>query len=385
MNVQIYEEASDWIVRHRETALDERERREFDRWLRRSPQHVCAYLEMSSMWEDLSALGDDWNPVAGDLIKKARSEDNVTPISVSAAAAASAPVVASPARRDGNADSGPGHRRAGMFYALAASMLLASICMGWFYSQRGIYETGIGEQRSLTLADGSMAELNARSRIKVRYSDSGRYIDLLEGQALFRVAKNKRRPFIVRTGDTQVRAVGTSFDVNRTGSGTVVTVLEGRIAVHAIQHPIVPAVVAERGVSARIDGTSIGAGAEAGGGGYSSTSGINAEANEILIAAGEQIVVTPEQIVAPRVTNVAAATAWTQHNLVFDAAPLAQVVEEFNRYNSRRLVIEDAELADLHVSGVFSSVDPGLLVRFLRAQPELAIDELGAEIRIRKK
>src|SRR5690606_26847429 len=88
-----------------------------------------------------------------------------------------------------------------------------------------------GEQRTVTLADGSVIELNARSRIKVRYADRERAIDLLQGQALFRVAKDPTKPFIVASGGTYVRAVGTQFDVYKKSVGTVVTVVEGRVAV----------------------------------------------------------------------------------------------------------------------------------------------------------
>jgi len=70
---------------------------------------------------------------------------------------------------------------------------------------------------------------------------------------------------------------------------------------------------------------------------------------------------------------------------VFDSSPLAEVAEEFNRYNTRQLVIENPQLADFHVSGVFSSVDPTLLLRFLRTQPDLVVEETDREIRISRK
>src|SRR5262249_19085135 len=93
------------------------------------------------------------------------------------------------------------------------------------------YGTERGEHRSVTLAGGSSVELNAVSKIRVRFSTHERAVDLLAGQALFRVAKDATRPFVVVTGDTHVRAVGTQFDVNRKGSRTIVTVLEGRVSV----------------------------------------------------------------------------------------------------------------------------------------------------------
>jgi transmembrane sensor len=107
----------------------------------------------------------------------------------------------------------------------------------------------------------------------------------------------------------------------------------------------------------------------------------------IFIGAGEQAVVTfgPTGTISSRPANIAAATAWTHRSLVFDSSPLTEVAEEFNRYNARPIVIMGTQLAEFHVSGVFSSVEPSLFLRFLRAQPELVVVETGKEVRISKK
>ncbi len=227
--------------------------------------------------------------------------------------------------------------------ALAASVFLIAVGIG-FYFQRGMYATDIGEQRSVTLQDGSVIDLNARSRIRVRYGSDTRHIDLMEGQALFHVARDRARPFIVASGDTQVRAVGTAFDVNRKAAGVVVTVVEGRVTVLApsVQH-----------------------------------SGTGA-----LLAAGEQLSVSGTSARKAERPDIAAATAWTQHRLVFNAAPLSEVVEEFNRYNARQLVIDAPELETFGVVGVFSSTDPAALLRFLSAQPGIRVEEGSDRIRI---
>jgi transmembrane sensor len=82
--------------------------------------------------------------------------------------------------------------------------------------------------------------------------------------------------------------------------------------------------------------------------------------------------------------NIASATAWTQRRLVFESASLADVADEFNRYNDRQLIVGDRRLETFHVSGVFSSTDPASLIRFLRARPELRIIETESQIRIEK-
>jgi transmembrane sensor len=213
-----------------------------------------------------------------------------------------------------------------------------------FTVQRGVYATDIGEQRSVTLQDGSVIDLNARSRIRVRYTDGTRRIDLIEGQALFHVAKDSTRPFIVTSGSTHVRAVGTQFDVNRKSAGIIVTVVEGRVAVLA-------------------------------------PSALPSEAGT-LVAAGEQLNVTATSARKTERPDISAATAWTQHRLVFNSAALSDVVEEFNRYNTRQLVIDAPELESFGVVGVFSSTDPSALLRFLNAQPGVRVEERGDRIHI---
>jgi transmembrane sensor len=391
MNTQIYEEASDWIVKNREGHLDAQEKKRFDAWLRESPQNLRAYLEMSAVWEDVASIDPGLNAGADELIARARAEGNIVPLE-------------SPARQTrGLPEKGPrkgkipAFGRVGLYYGLAASVLLTLACI-WLYGQRNTYSTGVGEQRSIVLNDGSTVELNSRSRVRVRFSDAERDIDLIEGQALFHVAKNPQRPFIVSADGTHIRAVGTQFDVYRKSSGTVVTVVEGKVAVFGEPHPSSLASHPVNGDSAvpsssqnpnastlPLQVTGERSGPLSGRG--EALAPDDSANGAIFLAAGEQVTVTRASTVAvsPKQANVAAATAWTRRSLVFDSAPLTEVAQEFNRYNTRPLVIVDPQLAEFHVSGVFSSVEPSLLLRFLRGQPELAVEVTDREIRISKK
>ena len=335
MNTQIYEEASDWLVKHRTGELGEADRVAFDSWLRTSPAHVRAYLEMSEIWEDAAALDPATSASVDELVARAQGEGNVVALS---------PKVAD---RGAVTDA----RTA---WKVPARLLLAAavavVCVGggvfaWL-NRAPVYSTGVGEQRSLTLEDGSTVTLDTRTRIRVRFSARERDIELLEGQALFRVAKNDRQPFVVQSDAAAVRVVGTEFDMYRQRAGVTVTVLEGRVAV-------------------------------------TSSSEQRRADDAVLVPAGQQVAVLGSAAVTPSaIADVAAATAWTQRRLIFESTPLSAVVEEFNRYNTRRLVIAAPRLSSFHVSGVFSSTDPTLLVQFLRMQAEIAVRESDHEIDI---
>ena len=410
MNAQIYEEATLWLIEHREKSLSAKQRREFDNWLRQSPHHVRAYLEISAIWEDVPALDANWNPTASQLIDRARNEENVC----SLAESARTPVIADSAwRRFSSTKRGGAWREVSMrFVAVSAVFLVAIVGVAiWNVISGSTYSTGIGEQRSIVLADGSIVELNSRSRLRIRYTAAQRDIDLIEGQALFRVAHNAARPFVVHSGAVNVRAVGTEFDVYKKRVGTIVTVVEGKVAVLASALPLRQDFPApredradghndsqpERSATGEASGAATAADAIDPPDAARSTrrsvplAGSNVGGQAILLAAGEQLTVsnaksaTGSAGAGPQRTNVAAATAWTHRSLVFESMPLAEVAEEFNRYNSRQLVIVDPELTHIRISGMFSSEDPALLLKFLKTQPELSINETETEVRISRQ
>ncbi|MEJ1964507.1 MAG: FecR family protein [Gammaproteobacteria bacterium] len=347
-NRQIIEEAAEWFVEINEGEADNETRRRFHAWLSLSPEHVRAYLEMVPLWEEGAELDTGANGDPRALIGWCRAGDNVVPLAVPAGSPQSAE------KGSDNRHRGPAtvSVRLANRFVLAACVLVAAIGVSaWLYASRGTYSAGLGEQRVIALDDGSKIELNSRSRLKVRFTSATRSVELIDGQALFQVAKDAARPFIVRSGDTQVRAVGTQFDVYRRSGSTVVTVVEGRVAVSSPS-----SVETERKAERTSDA--------------------------IGLVAGEQIVVGRATAPRPERTDVAVATAWTQQRLVFFRTPLTEVAEEFNRYNKRELVIKDAELRSFHVSGTFSSTDPASLLRFLRAQPELQVNETSAAIEV---
>jgi transmembrane sensor len=401
-NRQILEEASGWFVDFRVDDVDARVREEFNAWLRRSPEHIQAYFEIARTYAELPEVKPGGRIDVDGLIALARASDNVVALETGAhpnplprageGTRIHRPLPLGECQGEG---SSPHSRR----ILLAAAIVFACVASGvstWLVWHRSpTYSTEIGEQRSVTLADGSTVNLNARSRIRIRFSEKERNVELMEGQALFDVAKDKARPFVVRTDGTLVRAVGTQFDVNRKMSGTTVTVVEGRVAVvHESTSPWSRLLTAERketpAVPARgLDERSSNAGEPSrlpeGAGPSDAVLRGTPNSPAILLSAGEQVTVTASMVAEPMRANLAAATAWTQRRLVFESTSLLDVAEEFNRYNARPLIVEDASLADFHVSGVYSSTEPTSLLRFLRDQPNLSVNETESEIRISRK
>lgn len=357
-NRQVYDEAAEWFVNFRCGDIDGAAKKSFNQWLRQSPHHIEAYLEVSAFWADVPQVVSKEEIDVAALIAQARAEANVVELGPFDERENQTAGMA-PAKK-------PFTRRP---FAMAASVLIAGVgvaALVWWQLSAPTYTTGIGEQRLIALPDGSSVELNTRSRIRVHITAEKREVELLDGQALFRVEQDPNRPFIVQSGATLVRAVGTRFDVYRKTSGTVVTVLEGRVAIlpHTVDAtPLrAPSIDSpKQRVSTEADGA------------------------PVFLSAGEQITVTATRVLKAEPANVAVATAWTQRQLVFQGTPLPEVVAEVNRYNSRQIVIADPTLQTVRISGVFSLTRPTSLVLFLRDEVGLQVNEEGDRILISRE
>ncbi|MEJ0040422.1 MAG: FecR domain-containing protein [Gammaproteobacteria bacterium] len=327
MNAQILEEAADWLVDFNSgSTVDAAAREKFDAWLRASPEHVRAYLELVSVWEDGEALPYGEDVSATTLISMAQASDpNV--VALRPELASTPPMSGSSAARLPR-----GWRRFAAVAAITAVISVVAITSVWLSDDSHIFSTGVGEQRSISLEDGSTVVLNAHSRLRIDFTPARRDVRLVEGQALFRVAHDAQRPFIVTSDSTQVRAVGTEFDVNRRRGGTVVTVVEGAVDVS---------------------------------GGAASPQAPPSE----RLTGGHRVVVRDFEISNAEKADVRGVTAWTQRRLVFNASTLGEVAEEFNRFNQQRIVLRDEAAAGFPITATFSSTSTEPLVRFLKIQP----------------
>ena len=301
----IIEEAARWVVCLGASDVSLEDRRQFIAWIKRSPVHLHEYLRSESTWSDLAYVD------AGKRIDVAKllAEPDADVVELAPGTTASTPT-----RR----------RKRSFIAAIAASVVLGIAGLLWYQAQSaGRYVTDVGEQRTARLDDGSTIVLNTGTELRVELSERQRAVHLLKGEALFNVASDPLRPFRVLSDHTVAQAIGTSFVVRRQAGQTIVTVIEGQVAV---------------------------------------ASGSNH--NEQL-AAGVRARVANDVIETAPVANPVAVTAWRSGRLIFDGETLAEAVAEFNRYNKVQIVVEDAQLAAERVSGVFDAHQPQSLVLFL--------------------
>jgi transmembrane sensor len=237
----------------------------------------------------------------------------------------------------------------------------AVIALAWLWSSSGVaeYRAGPGDQITAALVDGSRVRLNTRTHIRARLSASSRDVELLEGEALFKVAKDAHRPFRVFVKGSEIRAVGTEFNVYRQRDVTTVTVLEGQVEVmHA--SPSVPHFLPR------------------------APDEVRAASLVARLSPRQQAAVALDGAVLRMGTvDVSRVTAWTQALLRFSGETLGEVVEQFNRYNTLRMVLEDPSLAEVRVSGVFSPTDVDSFLAYLMKHTEhVTTEESGGVIHV---
>lgn len=324
-STSLAEQAAFWWQVFQDGEATAADHREFADWTSRSREHVEAYLEVALLHKALKAPTVRWPETSAEqLIREARAAPP-DPVQLQ-------PHTPSTPQRQ---ESRPPRWRLAL--AAAATAIFAFIGGGifWMLGQTRQYETALGEQRQVTLCDGTRVTLNTASKIEVRLRKSCRNVRLVQGEALFEVAQDAKRPFDVNAGDATVRAVGTQFNVDTRPQQTTVTVVEGRVAFVSGQVPV--------------------------------------------LIAGDRLVVTAAGTATiSHGVNVEAALAWTRNQLVFENRPLGEVAEEFNRYNGGRIVIESESLHAEKVTGTFQSNNPVAFVQFLSNIPGVIVRDDGS-------
>lgn len=316
------QEARDWLVKMGTGSVTAAERRAFEAWRDADPAHAAAYRKVERLWDQLAqwrelevlepldrlSWRERWQMWREQLRERQR------PIRLLPAAAAVAALVA-------------------LAFPAVQQMLRAAD-----------FHTETAQIADVTLPDGSRVTLGAESAIDERFTGKERRVALLRGEAFFNVSKDAARPFVVMIGDTAVRAVGTAFNVRRTGGTVRVDVSEGVVAVSR------PGDVK----------------------------------SERRLTAGQRLTVAPARPLAqlqPAPTPVKDVAAWRQGRLVYYGAPLHEVVADANRYYNGEIVIADPSLADLQLTAAFRSDEiEKLVLTVAEALPVIVIREDGGRL-----
>jgi transmembrane sensor len=209
-------------------------------------------------------------------------------------------------------------RRKLMFAGAALAAGIVGIAVLFTGSHR--YDTGLGETREVPLSDGSLVAINTQSAVEVKMHANLREVTLTRGEAWFQVAHDRKRPFIVSAGQIRVRAVGTAFSVRRHDEGADVQVTEGVV----------------------------------------DTWTVGEEDRRVRVAAGSKAYVAeyepPKPV--PASADIERSLAWREGQIVLEGETLDEAVAQFNRYNAKKLVIADADLAAEKLVGQFRATNP---------------------------
>ncbi len=325
-------EASAWIVRlhgpHRTPELEAG----FRAWLAADPENARQFERVTEVWEAGAT------PVPGIARVGHWQEDSPS----------------SPTRK----------------WLLAAAVAIVLVGAGTWTANtfwlNPTYATGIGEQRIVRLSDGTRITLNSDSRVAVTYRDIERRVRVERGEAYFEVARDTARPFLVRAGEHQVKALGTAFIVRYDPLRTAVTLVEGKIAVSSL-----PA-SGTSGLPEQSD--------------KDQTRADNPEPPDIrtvtYLNPGQRVVFAkakPPTLDEPRIEAV---TAWRRGEVMLDKTALTDAIAEMNRYDKTTLVIDDPAIADLQISGIYHTGDSETFAKMISKLYGLDVIHQDGRIRL---
>jgi transmembrane sensor len=351
------EQAVEWFMRLRSDSARVEDLPELQRWIDSDSQNAVAYQQVCASWAAVGLHASAPEVVIGrrDALENARKAGRHHWTTCFARRPRIAQVAAS----------------AGMIVVLA---------LGWWFvtaQHSSVYATEVSEQRTVTLQDGSVIAIDARSRVRVRYTDKERLVSLEQGQARFTVAKDPLRPFRVHVRDQTVVALGTQFDVELISENVLVTLIEGHIAVTGLEGGPLGAENGENRKYSNSTGSAATGEAERStprekdekenslllvrrtvepsSANLSSRSREGAGVVELTAGEGLRIHRDGRAVLVANI-NLDRIATWQSGKIFFDNEPLASAAERVNRYSRRRIEV-DPSVATLGISGVFNTVD----------------------------
>ena len=312
---RIREQASEWIIRLEDPAIQDDDIQELVTWLDSNPHHRTEFLELASLWGNMDVLSELAEIIPLESQQTSRS------------------------KKTGTFDSRwfPGF----VVIASACTALLLGISVLYFDHWQGtapedavvdiVYTTPVGDQDFVRLVDGSSIKLNTDSRVQVDYTNDFRNIYFERGEAYFDVVHDANRPFVVHVGKGSVTAVGTAFTIKYNDEIVDVTVIEGIVEVNTLlADKVVTAVSGKRSMKKGIvTKTSVSAG----------------QTVEFAEAIHSVEPVEPEEIDHK--------LAWQRGMLIFDGDYLEDAVNEITRYTDTEIVINDDTIRKVQIGGYF--------------------------------
>ena len=324
-------EAARWQELLEQATPEQRE--EFTHWVTRSPTHVREYLLSHCVDAALSRF----DPERKIDVSIGADDSNVVPFSVRSSVAV---------------EPAPTSDKRTTFWrtaAAAAAVIVAGVVTLFYVVPRDrtqVYETSVGEQRTVSLADGSVVALNSNTRLEVRLQPHERNLRLDHGQAMFTVAHDTQRPFRVAVSGVAIRAVGTKFDVRRVGDQATVAVVEGRVQIEPTE-PQLP---------------------------LRSTASVDLPPLPQLSSGQGITILQGGELTPPSEVDIATVSAWQDRRLIFEERSLADVADDFAAYSRKpRLIIEGEALRARLYTGTFDADRPESFVKYLERDPSIEI------------
>jgi transmembrane sensor len=319
------EQAAAWFVRLVANDLSLRERREYLAWLKASGRHVEALLDIYR-YHGYGRKAKLNNRVSSD----AEPDSKVIQFAPRGA-------VMTPYRQEPPARS-PLWRVAAVVAGLAFSVVIAYVAKTAYFDQRLV--TGPSEWDQKLLADGSVLRVGPNTKIRWYFTDQQRTLMLNRGEAVFEVAKDPLRPFIVTTSVGDVRAVGTEFGVSLVDASTaVVTVAHGKVA-----------------VSKPNQGRFL----------------ISGEVAIADLVANQQLTLSGDNVQPVKQVDADRELQWASGYYEFRGEKVKQAVAEFNRRNRMQVVLTDPSIGEIAMP--FTTVrldDPETFALMLGARPDV--------------
>lgn len=316
LSPEVRAEAAAWVARLHSSGRTRALEEGFKRWLQANPAHAQAFELATQAWE-----------IGGSI------------------PAGALPRISHPSEASGADRRHKPKHLSTLRLGLAAVLCLAPVgALFMLNREKSTVATQVGEQRMLTLEDGSRIFLNTDTRLSVHYDKDRRLVELAEGEALFDVAKNTARPFIVDAGAEQVRAVGTEFVVRRDPHQVAVTLVEGKVRI--------------------TDQESREATGRAG----------SAEQQPKILTAGQRLIFADNRPPALDQPPLDTVTAWRRGEVVLDKTRLQDAAEEMNRYSNVKLVVDNPDTADIRLSGIFRAGDSQRFAQAVAETYHLHID-----------